>query len=108
MVENAYRNVAKLQEQGLEINYKEIAAKSAKQVGRAIFFSEAIIVVSFLPVFLLEGQEGKMFHPLAFTKTFALVSAFLLGIIVLPTIVYILFNVRVPEKKVRRIFNIII
>jgi Cu(I)/Ag(I) efflux system membrane protein CusA/SilA len=47
--------------------------RSARQVGRAIFFSLAIIVVlSFLPVFLLEAQEGRMFRPLAFTKTFAM------------------------------------
>ncbi len=84
MVENAYRNIAKAQELGLEINYKEIAAKSAKQVGRAIFFSEAIIVVSFLPVFMLEGQEGKLFHPLAFTKTFAIAGSAFITITLVP------------------------
>jgi len=84
MVENAYRNIAKAQELGLEINYKEIAAKSAKQVGRAIFFSEAIIVISFLPVFMLEGQEGKLFHPLAFTKTFAIAGSAFITITLVP------------------------
>ncbi len=84
MVENAYRNVAKAQESGLKIDYKEIAAKSAKQVGRAIFFSEAIIVVSFLPVFLLQGQEGKLFHPLAFTKTFAIAGSAFITITLVP------------------------
>lgn len=84
MVENAYRNIAKAQELGLVIDYKEIAAKSAKQVGRAIFFSEAIIVVSFLPVFMLEGQEGKLFHPLAFTKTFAIAGSAFITITLVP------------------------
>jgi copper/silver efflux system protein len=84
MVENAYRNIAKAQESGKKIDYKEIAARSAKQVGRAIFFSEAIIVVSFLPVFMLEGQEGKLFHPLAFTKTFAIAGSALLTITLVP------------------------
>lgn len=84
MVENAYRNIAKAQEAGLRINHKEIAAKSAKQVGRAIFFSEAIIVVSFLPVFLLEGQEGKLFRPLAFTKTFAIAGSAFITITLVP------------------------
>ena len=84
MVENAYRNIAIAQEKGLEIDYKEISAKSAKQVGRAIFFSEAIIVVSFLPVFMLEGQEGKLFHPLAFTKTFAIAGSALITITLVP------------------------
>lgn len=84
MVENAYRNIAKAQELGLVIDYKVIAAKSAKQVGRAIFFSEAIIVVSFLPVFMLEGQEGKLFHPLAFTKTFAIAGSAFITITLVP------------------------
>jgi len=84
MVENAYRNIALAQEKGLIIDYKEISARSAKQVGRAIFFSEAIIVVSFLPVFMLEGQEGKLFHPLAFTKTFAIAGSALITITLVP------------------------
>ena len=84
MVENAYRNIALAQEKGLEIDYKEISARSAKQVGRAIFFSEAIIVVSFLPVFMLEGQEGKLFHPLAFTKTFAIAGSAFITITLVP------------------------
>ncbi|MBL8007944.1 MAG: efflux RND transporter permease subunit [Ignavibacteria bacterium] len=84
MVENAYRNIAIAQEKGLKIDYKEISARSAKQVGRAIFFSEAIIVVSFLPVFMLEGQEGKLFHPLAFTKTFAIAGSALITITLVP------------------------
>ncbi|HQY19913.1 MAG TPA: CusA/CzcA family heavy metal efflux RND transporter [Ignavibacteria bacterium] len=84
MVENAYRNIAIAQEKGEKIDYKEISAKSAKQVGRAIFFSEAIIIISFLPVFMLEGQEGKLFHPLAFTKTFAIAGSALITITLVP------------------------
>ncbi len=68
MVENAYRNIAKAQELGLTIDYKEIAAKSAKQVGRAIFFSEAIIVISFLPVFLLQDRKENYFIRLLLQK----------------------------------------
>ena len=54
------------------------SSHAAKQVGRPIFFSLAIIIVSFIPVFLLEAQEGRMFRPLAFTKTFAMAAASLL------------------------------
>ena len=86
MVENAYRNIAIAQEKGLKVDYKEISARSAKQVGRAIFFSEAIIVISFLPVFMLEGQEGKLFHPLAFTKTFAIAGSALITITLVPVL----------------------
>ena len=84
MVENAYRNFHRAQLSGREINFIEIASKSAKQVGRAIFFSEAIIIVSFLPVFMLEGQEGKLFHPLAWTKTFAIAGSALITITLVP------------------------
>ncbi|PYR89406.1 MAG: CusA/CzcA family heavy metal efflux RND transporter [Acidobacteria bacterium] len=62
---------------------------AAKQVGRAIFFSLAIIVVSFVPVFLLEAQEGRMFRPLAFTKTFAMVFASALSITLVPVLMTI-------------------
>jgi Cu(I)/Ag(I) efflux system membrane protein CusA/SilA len=84
MVENAYRNLAVSASKGEPIDYTEVSVKSAKQVGRAIFFSIGIIVVSFLPVFLLTGQEGKLFHPLAFTKTFALVGSAICTITLLP------------------------
>ncbi len=84
MVENAYRNLAAASARGEAVDYTEISIKSAKQVGRAIFFSIGIIVVSFLPVFLLEGQEGKLFHPLAFTKTFALVGSAIITVTLVP------------------------
>ena len=58
--------------------------RAAQQVGRALFFSLAIIIISFVPVFLLEAQEGRMFRPLAWTKTFAMVSATLLAITLVP------------------------
>jgi len=74
MVENGYRHLAERQEaaesSGIsEGERRQILLNSAKQVGPAIFYSLLIIVVSFLPVFLLEAQEGRMFRPLAWTKT---------------------------------------
>jgi Cu(I)/Ag(I) efflux system membrane protein CusA/SilA len=70
---------------------------AAQQVGRAIFFSLIIIVVSFTPVFLLEAQEGRMFRPLAFTKTFAMVAASLLAI----TLVPVLMTVFIRGRRLR-------
>lgn len=108
MVENAYRNLAIAQEKGLDIDYKEIAAKSAKQVGRAIFFSEAIIVVSFLPVFMLEGQEGKLFHPLAFTKTFAIAGSALITVTLVPMLMTLFMRGKFYKEEknpVTRFFN---
>src|SRR5438094_884310 len=102
MVENAYRHVSE-GEHTLDAPTASNSASSesrtvphdeqprriiraAKQVARAIFFSLAIIVVSFVPVFLLEAQEGRMFRPLAFTKTFAMVAASILSITLVPVL----------------------
>ncbi len=62
----------------------EITQRAARQVARPITFSMLIIILAFVPVFLLTGQEGKLFHPLAFTKTFALVGATVLALTVVP------------------------
>jgi Cu(I)/Ag(I) efflux system membrane protein CusA/SilA len=59
---------------------------ASQQVGRPIFFAMGIILLAFLPVFALTGQEGKLFHPLAFTKTFAMLGATLLGVTLVPVL----------------------
>lgn len=64
----------------------EVTRVAARQVGRPIFFAMAIIILAFLPVFALGGQEGKLFHPLAFTKTFAMIGATLLGVTLVPVL----------------------
>ncbi|HEY5707372.1 MAG TPA: CusA/CzcA family heavy metal efflux RND transporter [Terrimicrobiaceae bacterium] len=66
--------------------YLEVIRHAAHQVGRPIFFAMAIIILAFLPVFALTGQEGKLFHPLAFTKTFAMIGATLLGVTLVPVL----------------------
>jgi Cu(I)/Ag(I) efflux system membrane protein CusA/SilA len=87
MVENAYRHVS---EEAIPYEHQPAAiVHAARQVARAIFFSLAIIVVSFVPVFLLEAQEGRMFRPLAFTKTFAMVAASILSITLVPVLMTI-------------------
>ena len=93
LVENAYRNVARAQEEKGALtkeDYIEISIVSAKQVGPAIFFAVAIMVVSFLPVFMLEGQEGKLFRPLAFTKTFVLAGSAIIAITLVPMLMTML------------------
>src|SRR6195952_2007991 len=64
-----------------------IIERSCKQVSRGVFFSTVIIIASFLPVFLLTGQEGKLFHPLAYTKTFILIVDALLVITLAPVLI---------------------
>jgi len=78
------------------------------EVSSAITTALATTVVSFLPVFAMQAAEGKLFRPLAFTKTFALLASFLLGIIVLPTLANMIFSVRFDRKRVSRIFNTIL
>jgi copper/silver efflux system protein len=76
------------------------------EVRAAVVTSIATTIVSFLPVFAMQASEGKLFRPLAYTKTFALISAFLLGIVVLPTLMHILFNIRIDTKKIKKAWNI--
>jgi Cu(I)/Ag(I) efflux system membrane protein CusA/SilA len=93
MVENGYRHLSEAQheasQKGESVSEPErqrILLSAAKQVGRPIFFSLVIIVVSFLPVFLLESQEGRMFRPLAYTKSFAIAFSSILAITVVPVL----------------------
>ncbi|MFZ0246004.1 efflux RND transporter permease subunit [Candidatus Binatus sp.] len=93
MVENGYRHLSEAQNEALqkgelvsEPERQRILLSAAKQVGRPIFFSLIIIVVSFLPVFLLESQEGRMFRPLAYTKSFAIAFSSVLAITVVPVL----------------------
>ncbi len=65
---------------------------STKLVGRPIFFSMAIIILAFIPVFALTGQEGKLFHPLAFTKTFAMVGATIMAVTLVPVLCTLLLG----------------
>ena len=64
----------------------ETTLAACKQVGRPIFFAMAIIILAFVPVFALTGQEGKLFHPLAFTKTFAMIGSTLLAVTLVPVL----------------------
>ena len=85
MVENAYRKLVEGPAEG-DRDARTVVSGAARQLGRPVFFSLALIVVSFTPVFLLEGQEGRMFHPLALTKTFAVAAATLLAITLVPVL----------------------
>ncbi|MCA1577124.1 MAG: CusA/CzcA family heavy metal efflux RND transporter [Acidobacteria bacterium] len=87
VTENAFRFLEKQ-----KVNPKdrrrvwETVLDSTKLVGRPVFFSMAIIILAFIPVFALTGQEGKLFHPLAFTKTFAMVGATVIAVTLVPVL----------------------
>ncbi len=102
MVENGYRHLSERQEHSAtmvtEPERQRILIDAAKQVGPALFFSLLIIVVSFLPVFLLQAQEGRMFRPLAWTKTLAVGSSSVLAITLVPVLMVMLIRGRLrPE-----------
>jgi copper/silver efflux system protein len=104
MVENGYRQLSERQssesEPLPEPLRRKILLDSAKQVGPAIFFSLVIIVVSFLPVFLLEAQEGRMFRPLAWTKTLAVGFSSILAITLVPVLMVLFIRGRLtPESR---------
>ncbi|MBI5009405.1 MAG: efflux RND transporter permease subunit, partial [Bacteroidia bacterium] len=82
--------------------------EATTEVSGAITTALLTTIVSFLPVFAMEAAEGKLFRPLALTKTFALGASLLLGFIVLPTLAHIVFSIRFDTKKIRRVFNFIL
>lgn len=107
MVENGYRHLsermAAAAQSGAEVTDKDrkaILIGGAKQVGPAIFFSLLVILVSFLPVFLLEAQEGRMFRPLAWTKTLSVAFSSILAITLVPVLMVIFIRGHVrPESE---------
>lgn len=78
---------------------------SVSEVSGAISIAMITTILSFIPVFAMEGQEGKLFSPLAYTKTYVLGFAFILGIIILPTLAYLVFSIRINSEKIKRIVN---
>lgn len=97
MIENAHKH---LERAPPDKSRTEVLIKAASEVGPALFFSLLIITVSFLPIFTLESQEGRLFGPLAFTKTFAMAAAALLSITLVPALMVVFVRGRiVPEHR---------
>jgi len=88
MVENVLRHAERYYEERGEYESAigQITLEAAKLVGRPIFFAMTIIILAFVPVFALTGMEGKMFHPLAFTKTFAMTCSTLIAVTLVPVL----------------------
>ena len=83
----------------------EVIYTATTEVASAITTALATTIVSFIPVFAMQSAEGKLFRPLAFTKTFALLGAFILGVVVLPALAHIFFGINYDKKKVRRFWS---
>ncbi len=82
--------------------------KATTEVAGAVITAIATTVVSFLPVFAMEAAEGKLFKPLAFTKTFTMLAALLIGLIIIPTLANFVFSIRFDKIKYRKILNILL
>lgn len=87
---------------------RETVARSTSEVGSAVFTAVATTVVSFLPVFAMDGPEGKLFKPLAFTKTFALIAAIVIALCVLPTLLTWLLGASTPRRAGKKIMTILL
>ena len=97
LMENILKRLEPIQKAHKEIYGKELETlilEAVNEVSGAVFTAMATTIISFFPVFAMQAQEGKMFHPLAFTKTIALVASLLLGVLVLPTLAYWIFFVQ--------------
>ena len=105
LMENVVRHLEKDFGKGVHVGGKlleDVILKAVSEVSGAIVTAMLTTVISFLPVFAMQAQEGKMFHPLAFTKTFALTASLVLGMVILPTLAYWVFSLRLPQRWVRR------
>ena len=105
LMENVVRHLEKDFGKGVHVGGKQledVILKAVNEVSGAIVTAMLTTVISFLPVFAMQAQEGKMFHPLAFTKTFALTASLVLGMVILPTLAYWVFSLRLPQRWIRR------
>ncbi len=101
MIENAHKHVEHEQSkpESERLDRKEVIIAAAKEVGPSLFFSLLIITVGFLPVFALQDQEGRLFKPLAYTKTFSMLFAALLSITVAPFLMTVLIRGKIPPEE---------
>jgi copper/silver efflux system protein len=104
MIENAHKHLEQWHHQHPQARLEgpehwRVIAEAAAEVGPALFFSLLIITLSFIPVFTLEAQEGRLFSPLAFTKTYAMAASAGLAVTLIPVLMGYLIRGRIPEEK---------
>jgi copper/silver efflux system protein len=101
LVENAHKHLEHEQEKPLEERKPrwDVVLESCLEVGPSLFWSLLLITISFLPVFALQAQEGRLFHPLAFTKTWAMAAAAALSVTLVPVLIGLFLTGRIPSES---------
>jgi copper/silver efflux system protein len=110
VVEQTHKKLEKWELEGRKEDYRNVIITAVKEVGRPSFFALLVIAVSFIPIFTLEAQEGRLFKPLAYTKTFAMIFAAILAITLDPAIRLLFFRIKnftFKPKLVSGLFNIL-
>ncbi len=107
--ENIIRHLDMLKNQGAKgLELVKVIYEATTEVAGAVITALSTTVVSFLPVFAMQAAEGKLFRPLAFTKTFAMLSALFIGLIFIPTLANLIFSIRFDKKKLKISFNVLL
>ncbi len=100
MVENAHKKLEEWEEHGRQGKRVDVVIEAAKEVGPSLFFSLLVITVGFLPVFTLQAQAGRLFKPLAYTKTFAMLFSSFLAVTLTPVLMTLFIRGKIrPEEK---------
>ncbi len=99
MVENAHKRLDEWQRQGRQEARGQVIIEAFKEVGPAVFFALLVITVSFVPIFALESQEGRLFKPLAYTKTFSMAFAALLAVTLAPALATLFIRGRIHSEE---------
>lgn len=100
MIENAHKRLEQWEQNGQQGSRERVIIDAAKEVGKPLFFSLLVIAVSFIPVFTLQAQEGRLFRPLAYTKTFSMAFAAFLTLTLVPVLMLLFIRGKIaPESK---------
>ncbi len=108
LVENAHKSLERWDLEGQKESRAAVIVKSLQEVGKPIFFSLLVITVSFLPIFTLEAQEGRLFKPLAYTKTFSMFFAAILAVTLAPALIPIFVKGKIRSEKKNPISRVLI
>jgi Cu(I)/Ag(I) efflux system membrane protein CusA/SilA len=108
MVENAHKHLERAGPDLTRAQHWEVIVRASAEVGPALFFSLLVITLSFLPVFTLEAQEGRLFAPLAFTKTYAMAAAAGLAVTLVPVLMGYLVRGRIPSEQANPLSRVLI